>query len=377
MKITIIGPAHPLRGGLASYNERIAKAFEDEGHEVNIVTFSLQYPNFLFPGKTQYSTDAKPDLDISVAINSVNPLNWIKVGRQLKKQRPDLILCKFWLPFMGPCFGTILRIAKSNGHTKVASIIDNIIPHESRVGDMAFAKYFVGAVDGFVVMSKSVGEDMRKFTTDKPVEFIPHPIYDNYGEKVNKTTAKEYLQLQQTDKHLLFFGFIRKYKGLDLLLEAMADERIQQQGIKAIIAGEYYDDQQQYLDLIEKYNLHQHIILKDDFIPNDEVRYYFGASDVVVQPYKSATQSGISQLAFHFEKPMIVTNVGGLPEIVNDGVSGYVTEVDSKAIVTAILTYYAENKEAEFTEAVIEKKKEFSWERMTAGVLRVCGLLSD
>lgn len=374
MKITIIGPAHPLRGGLASYNERIAKAFEDEGHEVNIVTFSLQYPNFLFPGKTQYSTDAKPDLDISVAINSVNPLNWIKVGRQLKKQRPDLILCKFWLPFMGPCFGTILRIAKSNGHTKVASIIDNIIPHEKRLGDTAFAKYFVGAVDGFVVMSKSVGEDMRQFTLDKSVEFVPHPIYDNYGAIVPKTEAIEQLQLPPTNKYLLFFGFIRKYKGLDILLKAMADKRIHDLGIKAIIAGEYYDEQQQYLDLIEEYDLHQHIILKDDFIPNDEVRYYFGASDVVVQPYKSATQSGISQLAFHFEKPMIVTNVGGLPEIVNDGVSGYVTEVDSAAIADAIVDYYQHEQEAAFTEAVIEKKKEFSWERMTAAVFRVCGL---
>lgn len=374
MKITIIGPAHPLRGGLASYNERIAKAFEDEGHEVNIVTFSLQYPNFLFPGKTQYSTDVKPDLDISVAINSVNPLNWIKVGRQLKKQRPDLILCKFWLPFMGPCFGTILRIAKSNGHTKVASIIDNIIPHEKRLGDTAFAKYFVGAVDGFVVMSKSVGEDMRQFTLDKSVEFVPHPIYDNYGAIVPKTEAIEQLQLPPTNKYLLFFGFIRKYKGLDILLKAMADKRIHDLGIKAIIAGEYYDEQQQYLDLIEEYDLHQHIILKDDFIPNDEVRYYFGASDVVVQPYKSATQSGISQLAFHFEKPMIVTNVGGLPEIVNDGVSGYVTEVDSAAIADAIVDYYQHEQEAAFTEAVIEKKKEFSWERMTAAVFRVCDL---
>ena len=374
MKITIIGPAHPLRGGLASYNERIAKAFEDEGHEVNIVTFSLQYPNFLFPGKTQYSTDAKPDLDISVAINSVNPFNWIKVGRQLKKQRPDLILCKFWLPFMGPCFGTILRIAKSNGHTKVASIIDNIIPHEKRLGDTAFAKYFVGAVDGFVVMSKSVGEDMRQFTLDKSVEFVPHPIYDNYGTIVPKTEAIEQLQLPPTNKYLLFFGFIRKYKGLDILLKAMADKRIHDLGIKAIIAGEYYDEQQQYLDLIEEYDLHQHIILKDDFIPNDEVRYYFGASDVVVQPYKSATQSGIYQLAFHFEKPMIVTNVGGLPEIVNNGVSGYVTEVDSAAIADAIVDYYQHEQEAAFTEAVIEKKKEFSWERMTAAVFRVCGL---
>jgi glycosyltransferase involved in cell wall biosynthesis len=375
MKITIIGPAHPLRGGLASYNERIAKAFQDEGHEVNVVTFSMQYPNFLFPGKTQYSADAKPaDLDISVEINSVNPLNWWKVGRKIKKQKPDLVVCKFWLPFMGPCFGTILRIIKSNGHTKVASIIDNIIPHESRPGDRIFSNYFVGAVDGFIVMSKSVGEDMRKFTTDKPVEFIPHPIYDNYGERLPKKEARQYLDLNESGKYILFFGFIRKYKGLDLLLEAMADKRIQDLEIKAIIAGEYYDEQQQYLDIIEKYNLQKHIILKDDFIANDEVRYYFGASDVVVQPYKTATQSGISQLAFHFEKPMIVTNVGGLPEIVTDSVSGFVTEVNSNDIAEAILKYYIENKEAEFIEAVIEKKKEFSWKRMTDGVKRVSGL---
>ncbi len=374
MKITIIGPAFPLRGGLASYNERIAKAYQDEGHEVNIITFSMQYPNFLFPGKTQYSSDAKPDLDISVAINSVNPLNWIKVGNKIKKERPDLVICKFWLPFMGPCFGTILRIAKSNGHTKIASIIDNIIPHESRPGDKIFAKYFVRAVDGFVVMSKSVGEDMRQFTTDKPVEFIPHPIYDNYGERVPKKEAKQYLKLSENGKYVLFFGFIRKYKGLDLLLEAMTDKRIQALGIKAIVAGEYYDEQQQYLDIIEKNNLQEHLILKDDFISNDEVRYYFGASDVVVQPYKSATQSGISQLAFHFEKPMIVTNVGGLPEIVNDSISGYVTEVKSEAIAAAILKYYEANKEAEFVKAVIEKKKEFSWENMTEAVKRVVGI---
>jgi glycosyltransferase involved in cell wall biosynthesis len=375
MKITIIGPAHPLRGGLAAYNERIAKAFQDEGHEVNIVTFSLQYPNFLFPGKTQYSSDAKPaDLDISVEINSVNPLNWIKVGRKIKKQKPDLVICKFWLPFMGPCFGTILRIIKSNKHTKVASIIDNIIPHESRPGDKIFANYFVRSVDGFVVMSKSVGGDMRQFTSDKPVEFIPHPIYDNYGERVAKSESKRHLQLSESGKYILFFGFIRKYKGLDLLLEAMADKRIQGLGIKAIVAGEYYDEQQQYMDIIEKNNLQEHIILRADFIENDEVRYYFGASDVVVQPYRTATQSGISQLAFHFEKPMIVTNVGGLPEIVTDGVSGFVTEVNSNDIAEAILKYYTENKEKEFVEAVIEKKKEFSWERMTDGVKRVSGL---
>ena len=374
MKITIIGPAHPLRGGIASSTERVAKAFLDENHEVNIVTFSLQYPSFLFPGKTQYSPDPKPDLDISAEINSINPLNWIKVGQKLKKQRPDLIICKFWLPFMGPCLGTILRIVKSNRHSKIVSIIHNIIPHEKRPGDKLFARYFVQPVEGFVVMSKSVHQDMRQFTTDKPVEFTPHPIYDNYGEQVPKNEAKRYLKLKQDDKHILFFGFIRRYKGLDLLLEALTDKRIQDLGIKAIIAGEYYDDQQQYLDFIDKHNLHNHIILKDDFITSDEVRFYFGASDVVVQPYKSATQSGISQLAFHFEKPMIVTNVGGLPEIVNNGVSGYVTEVDSSQIAEAILKYYNNKNEADFTKGMIEKKKDFSWERMTESVLKVSGL---
>lgn len=192
MKIVIIGAAYPLRGGLSAYNERIARAFQEEGHEVKIVTFSLQYPNFLFPGKTQYSEDAPPtDLTIEVAINSVNPLNWWQVGQRLKRERPDLVICKFWLPFMGPCFGTILRRIKSNGHTKIASIIDNIIPHENRIGDRIFAQYFVGAVDGFVVMSKAVGEDMRQFTTQKPVLFSPHPIYDNYGEKVTKNAAAD------------------------------------------------------------------------------------------------------------------------------------------------------------------------------------------
>lgn len=368
-KVVIIGPAHPLRGGLASYNERLAQAFQEAGSEVVIHTFSLQYPNFLFPGKTQYSSDPKPtDLDIKITINSINPFNWLSVGRTVRNLKPDLVICKFWLPFMGPCFGTILRMIRSNGHSKIVSIIDNIIPHEKRIGDRLFSKYFVGSVDAFVVMSRAVGEDMKQFTTTKPVSYIPHPIYDNYGARVKKSIARQHLNLNKDGKYLLFFGFIRAYKGLDLLLEAMADKRIQQAGIKAVVAGEYYDDEAKYQAIIRKHNLEDSVIIKNDFIANDEVRYYFGAADVVVQPYKTATQSGISQLAYHFEKPMIVTKVGGLPEIVGHNQSGYVVDVDVAAISDAIVDYYTKNREAEFVEKVIENKKRFSWKNMIEGI---------
>lgn len=366
--IIIVGSAYPLRGGLASFNERLARAFQERGDRVIIYTFSLQYPSFLFPGKTQYSSDPAPeDLDIRVKINSINPFNWIKVGRQIRKHRPDLLLAKFWLPFMGPCLGTILRRGKTK-KTKAVSIIDNIIPHEKRLGDTVLAKYFVKAVDAFVVMSRSVEKDMEQFTRSQPVRYIPHPIYDNYGEMVKKMEAVNHLQLDPKFSYLLFFGFIRDYKGLDLLLQAMADDRIRKLPLKLIVAGEYYANEEKYLELIKKLDIPDQLELRTDFIPNSEVRYYFGAADMVVQPYKSATQSGISQLAYHFEKPMIVTKVGGLPEIVEDGVAGYVVEVDKNKIVEAILDFYENKKEKPLREGVKEAKKRFSWESLVEGI---------
>ena len=332
MKIVIIGSAHPLRGGLAAFNERLAREFQSMGDEVELYTFSLQYPDILFPGKSQYSDDPAPkDLKIKVAINSVNPLNWIKVGREISQLRADIVICKFWLPFMGPCFGTILRQVKKNGHTKVISIIDNIIPHEKRMGDKAFAKYFVQAVDAFIVMSRSVEEDMKKFVTRQRVEYIVHPIYDNYGALISRKEALNHLNLTISTRYILFFGFIREYKGLDLLIQAMNDERIRKMNLKLIIAGEYYGNQAFYESMIKEEEVETLVVKKTDFIPNDEVKYYFCAADLVVQPYKSATQSGISQLAYHFEKPMLVTNVGGLPEIVDHGNAGYVVEGRSKS----------------------------------------------
>lgn len=371
MKIIIIGAAYPLKGGLASFNERLAKElslFNDK--EVEIYTFSLQYPSFLFPGKTQLSSDPAPNsLKIKVKINSINPLNWIKVGNKINKLNPDLIIVKYWLPFMGPCYGTILRKAKKSSKTKVISILDNIIPHEKRIGDRLFTKYFIKPVDGFISMSKSVLHDLSSFDTIKPTLFIPHPIYDNYGDAIDKNTARTFLNISEDEKIILFFGYIRKYKGLDLLLEAMHYQKIKESNIKVLIAGEYYGNEKYYQEIIEKYNLHNQVILHTDFIPNSEVKYYFSAADCVVQPYKSATQSGISQLAYHFETPMIVTNVGGLPEIVPHEKVGYVVPPNPQAIAKAILDFYEKNKQSEFKKNIKVEKKKYTWNIFTEKLL--------
>ncbi len=368
-KIVIISPAYPLRGGIASSTERLAQEFQKYGYELVIYTFSLQYPNFLFPGKTQFSPDPAPkDLTIKVAINSVNPLNWWSVGQEIKALRPDLVLTRFWMPFMGPCFGSILRLIKRNGHTKIAAIVDNIRPHEPRIGDRLLAQYFVDAVDAFVVMSKSVAVEMKSFTKGQPVKYIPHPIYDNYGDPIAKAVACQHLQIDPTARYLLFFGFIRDYKGLDLLLKAINRSDIRALGIKLIVAGEYYSNEKEYQDLIQKEGIEDLLILRTNFIPNEEVRHYFCAADLVVQPYKSATQSGISQLAYHFEKPMVVTKVGGLPEIVAHGKSGYVVPVSVSAIGDAIVDYFTNDQAATYQAGVVAMKKQFSWKKMVEGI---------
>ncbi len=363
--VVILGSAYPLRGGLANYNERLARAYMQQGCKVKIITFSLQYPGFLFPGKTQFSEEPAPDdLDIEILLNSVNPISWISVGNKIRKMKPDLLITKFWLPFMGPSLGTVARIAKSNGITKVVSIIDNIIPHEKRIGDYILAKYFVGAVDGFISMSQSVLDDLNTFDKKKPKIFTPHPVYDNFGKPINKQQARSSLNLEIKTPYLLFFGFIRDYKGLDILMRAMSDDRVRKSGVKLIIAGEYYSNEKYYLDLIDELDIKDQLVMATDFIPDSEVGKYFSACDIVVQPYKSATQSGVTQIAYHFEKPMIVTKVGGLPEIVPHGKVGYVVNVDPKAVAEAILDFVENNKEAEMVKNCIEEKKKYQWETL-------------
>lgn len=361
-KIIIIGPAHPLRGGLASFNERLAKEFMNQGDDVTVYTFSLQYPSFLFPGTTQYSSEPAPaNISIKVCINSINPFNWIKIGNELKKSKPDIIVVRYWLPFMGPCLGTILRIAKSNHHTKIITIADNVIPHEKRFGDTAFTKYFVKPIDAFITMSEKVMNDLKTFS-QKPAQQVIHPLYDNFGEKVDKHEARKHLGLNANEKIILFFGFIRKYKGLDLLLEAMAaiHSKNEIRNTKLLIAGEFYEDRKFYDDLIEKLGISNSLILRTEFIADSEVKYYLSASDFVIQPYRNATQSGVTPLAYHFEKPMLVTNVGGLPALVPDKKVGIVCEPNASSIANAIEQLY-ELGEDYFLPALREEKKKYSW----------------
>jgi len=368
-KVLLIGSAYPFRGGLATFNERLIREYRLHGNDASIYTFTIQYPGILFPGKTQYSTEpAPPDISILRKVNSINPLNWIHVGLEIKKQKPDLVLIKFWIPFMAPCFGTICRIIRSNGHTRVIAVIDNIIPHEHRLGDHLLSSYFVNSVDGFVAMSKSVMDDLNAFNKVKPKAFCPHPLYDNFGFPLTKIAAKQILHLDERFNYILFFGFIRDYKGLDLLLEAMADEQLRKLPLKLLVAGEFYCDPQPYFDLLSKYNLKESVILSNDFIPDSAVRNYFCAADIVVQPYKSATQSGVTQIAYHFNKPMIVTDVGGLSEIVPHEKVGYVVPSVPADIASAILRFYRENKEVEFSAHAAVEKEKYSWMKMVEAI---------
>ena len=371
-RIIIIGPAYPLRGGgMSTFNERMAKAFQDNGHTVTIYTFSLQYPSFLFPGTSQLSEEVAPGgLNIKVLINSINPFNWIKVGRKIKKENPDLIVVRYWLPFMGPCFGTILRIVKKNKHSKVVCIADNVIPHEKRFGDKVFTKYFVKPVDAFITMSEKVMKDLETFNTTKPVKLIPHPLYDNFGEKISKAEARNKLNIDKNQQIILFFGFIRKYKGLDILLDAMKLLNSAGTPVKLLIAGEFYDDHSVYEEQIKQLNIEDLLILKTSFISNSDVKYYFSAADVVIQPYRNATQSGVTPLAYHFEIPMIVTNVGGLPALVPDNKVGLIAEPTALSIAEKIIEYFQKG-EKHFLPYLIEEKKKYSWNVFVDAVLQL------
>lgn len=372
LDIVIVGPAHPFRGGIAANNDRLAQEFMGMGHSVKIYTFSLQYPSFLFPGKTQYTSEPKPaELDIEVAVNSINPITWANVGMKIRKRRPDILLIRYWLPFMAPCFGTIARLAKGNGHTKVICVADNVIPHEKRIGDRFLSEFWVHSTDGFVVMSKSVGDDLQQFTYNHPVGFCHHPLFDNFGASIPKNEAKRLLGLSDEYSYLLFFGLIRDYKGLDWLLEAFADRRVADKKLRLLVAGEFYSDPKPYYDQVERLGLKDSVIFYPQFIPDPEVARYFCAADMIVQPYKHATQSGVTQIGYHFNKPMLVTNVGGLSEIIPDGKVGYVVTPSVSAISDAIVDFYDNAREAAMAASAAEEKKKYSWSNMAGEIIHI------
>jgi glycosyltransferase involved in cell wall biosynthesis len=369
-KIVIVGPAHPLRGGgMSTFNERLAKAYADAGADVEIISFSLQYPSILFPGKSQFTDEpAPPGIRISSIINSVNPLSWIKAGNRIRNMNADIVIIRYWIPFMGPALGTIARRIRKNKKSSIIAITDNVIPHEPRAGDKAFTKYFLKPVQGYITMSQSVMDDLNQFNTSKPRKLCLHPLYDNYGDSISRSDALAKLKLPEENKYLLSFGLVRRYKGLDLLIRAMASDKLSHLPLKLIVAGEFYDDFESYRQLAEELGVLDIVSMENKFIPNAEVVQYFCAADLVVQPYKDATQSGVTQVAYHFDKPMVVTNVGALPEMVPDGVAGYVVNPDPEEIAAAIAKYFDENKEAAFTKNVRIEKKKYSWEVFLAAI---------
>lgn len=353
-----------------------------EGHDVQIFTFTMQYPDFLFPGKTQYSDSPAPkDLKITRTMNSIAPWSWWKTARLLKKAKIDVLVIKFWIPLMAPCLGTIARLARRQG-IQVVSVLDNVIPHEPHFWDKWLIRYFIRSVDRFVAMSESVRQDCLKFLPrDKQncVKLSPHPLYDNFGEAVEKSAARKELGLPEDKTILLFFGFIRDYKGLDVLMRAYAeaietkDERQKTKDkLLLVVAGEFYNNGEQYKLLEQELGLEGTIAWHTDFIPDERVRLYFSAADMIVQPYKTATQSGVTQIAYHFERPMLVTNVGGLAEIVPNGKVGYVCPVDEHAIAEALVQFAempAEEREKQFGENIKKEKQKYAWSVMTAAIL--------
>ena len=367
VKVGILGTTWPYRGGLAAFNERLARQIVADGNEVEIFTFTLQYPDSLFPGKTQYSDAPKPeDLPIRRTMNSIGPLSWIRTARAIKNAKIDLLIIKFWIPLMAPCLGSIARIARRNGKTRVVSILDNVLPHEKRPMDKLLVRYFVGSIDCFVAMSDSVLSDLRLFDRHKPAVLCPHPLYDHFGERIPKEQARTKLNIPQDKTILLFFGFIRDYKGLDLLMQAYADPRIDKEQVRLVVAGEFYNNSAKYFELEEQLRLRGTIDWHTDFIPDSEVATYFSAADLIVQPYKSATQSGVTQIAYHFEKPMLVTRVGGLAEIVPDGKVGYVTDVDAREVADALVDFCHRTDKDCFRSGIQEEKQKYAWSRMTA-----------
>ena len=373
-KIIFIGTSHPYRGGLAAFNERLAGEIQAAGHSVRIETFSLQYPDMLFPGKTQYSGSQAPgNLEIRRSLNSIWPLNWLKVGLRIKKEKPDLVILRYWLPFMAPCLGTIARIIRKNGHTKIISLLDNIIPHEKRPGDRLLTAYFVNSVHGFIAMSRSVLQELETFDNEKPRIFSPHPVFDNFGKSISRKAALEKLGLDPDYRYILFFGLVREYKGLDIMINAFAGEELRQMKTKLLVAGEFYVPKEPYDELIKKLGLQKDVIIHPHFVNDSDVANWFCASDIIAQPYRSATQSGVTQIGYHFNKPMLVSNVGGLPEIIPHGKGGYVVRPEAGEVAGALLDFFRNKRYDEFVKGIKAEKNKFSWDIMVKNLFTLAG----
>lgn len=365
MKIILIGPAHPFRGGISDFNEVLGQHLEEQEHEVILLSFKKQYPKLLFPGKTQVRThDANHRLKISSKIHAYQPLNWNKVNHWIKEQNADLILVRYWTPFMAPALGSILRGLKKN--LPIIAITDNIVPHERKFYDTPLTRFFLKKVSACITLSASVKVDLLQLAPKMPVVVSPHPIYNQFGTIIDRHEARKRLHIAPDQKLVLFFGLVRAYKGLDLLLDALLTKEAENEGITLLLAGEFYDKKEKYAAQLDRLNQQNRLIALEYFIPDDEVSAIFCAADIVTQTYHTATQSGVTQIAYHFEKPMLVTNVGGLPEIVPDGKAGYVVPKNKTAIAHAMTDFFKNN--TDFSSGIQQEKKKYSWERFSQAI---------
>ena len=360
MKIAFLSTFYPFRGGIAQFNASIYRALEQE-HDVRAFTFTRQYPELLFPGETQMVTesDTVDKISSTQVLDTINPLSYFKTATAINAWEPDLLVMKYWMSFFGPSLGTVARRMKPR--TKVITVLDNVIPHEKRIIDRPFTSYFLNQNDGFVAMSDAVRDDLLSLNPrSKKVIRLEHPVYDHFGSKPTRDEAHEQLKLDKDKKTILFFGFIRKYKGLDLLIEAFdgLDESYQ-----LVIAGECYGSFDEYAARIERAQFKKNIHTFNTYITDEQVPLFFAAADTCVLPYRSATQSGITSIALHFEVPIIATDTGGLKEIVKHDETGLiVNEVKPEAIRDMIQTFFKTGRRAAFVEGIKALKDEMSWE---------------
>lgn len=358
MRIAILSPFYPYRGGIASFSNRLYKELnETEDTEVAAFSFSLLYPSFLFPGKTQYVEEDDSSLFINSerVLSSINPISWMSTAKAINNYNPDILIIAYWMPFVAPALGMVCSFIDKK--TKVVALIHNAIPHEKRFFDKAFAKYFFKKCDRFIVLSESVKSDLQMLVPKADILVTPHPIYDQYKERINKSEACRLLNIDSEKKNLLFFGLIRDYKGLDLLIGAMSflDDSYQ-----LIIAGECYGNFLKYQELIDRSPLKSNIKVFEQYIPDDMVTTLFSAADVLILPYRDATQSGVVAVAYQMEIPIIATNTGALGQTILSSSTGIVVEVSPESISEGVKTYFENNKQVYFNNVKTEKKR-LSW----------------
>jgi glycosyltransferase involved in cell wall biosynthesis len=368
MKIVFLSTFYPYRGGIAQFSAHLYREAAKK-HEVEAVTFTRQYPKLLFPGKTQLVSpdDTADKIPAKRWLDSINPFTYISTARKIRNLQPDLIVSRYWMSFFAPSFGWIL--GKQDKKTIRLAILDNVIPHERRFFDDTFNRFFLNRNDGFIVMSEQVQKDLLYYFPKAKHILIPHPIYNHFGEKISKTEALQKLGISDciNKKVLLFFGIIRDYKGLDILLNTL---QFLDESYILIIAGEVYGSFEKYENIIKEKKLDKKVKLYTRYIDDSEVTNFFSAADVCVLPYRSATQSGITNIAYHFELPVISTNVGGLAETISYGRTGLITEeVNEKALLKQIKNFYEIYNPNEFAQNIQQYNKENSWENFVSKML--------